>query len=188
MTQHLTTKSSNQSAFGHPLLIAAYTTELHLVRLDQLINCNYSNGLNSTTIIQSKQIVYCSLPSPLEKNYFTIITRDDSNQQNQYQCHLFAVDKELAISHRAHQFLARNFSINCTKDPITGNCLEFLGKFFYYQFYIFNLDLKTIMTYLTIKKSLSDKNIMNEDTFSSQVNHYLTFSWNVFLFSSNKSL
>lgn len=129
LTLHLSPKS-HQTAFStvHPLLIAAYTSKLYFVRLDD--DNSSTNGHNST-IIRSNQLVYCSLPRPLEKNYFSIITKNDSDQQTStYHCYLFFVDKKLAISHEAHVKLSTDFSISCTKDPITGNCLEFLGKFF----------------------------------------------------------
>lgn len=128
LTLHLSTKS-HQTAFStvHPLLIAAYTTELHFVRLFDNLSANH----NASIVIRSNQLVYCLLPRPLEKNYFSIIAKNDSDQQTKtYQCYLFFVDKKLAISHEAHVKLSTDFSISCTKDPITGNCLEFLGKFF----------------------------------------------------------
>lgn len=139
LTLHFSAKSHQTvSSTVHPLLIAAYTTELYLVRFDDNNSSANHCSLQESIVIKSNDLVYCSLPRPLEKLYFSIITKDDRDQQTStYQCYLFFVDKKLAVSHEAHVKLSKDFSISCTKDPISGNCLEFLGKFFHYFIYTF---------------------------------------------------
>ena len=79
--------------------------------------------------------MYCCLPLPEDKNYFALIVKNDNdeshhNENSDYQCYLFVIDQTAAMSHWSHLELAKEFGINCTADPITGNCLEFPGKFF----------------------------------------------------------
>ena len=162
-----------------PLLIAAYTDELHLVvaHRDYLPSMTKTHQL-TTTSIPANSILYCALRAKTttsqleEKQHFALVIKDDdnilhcndsfsgsvfnsttnNNNDNcdsilkrtngiysdstiQYRCYLFSVDESASMSHWSHSKLASEFGINCTADPINGNCLEFPGECFFILYY-----------------------------------------------------
>ena len=120
---------SRDNQYRSMVLMAAYTDELYLVS-----NRNTKSENCSSTIIKADQILYCSLTNVDDSNYFALITNEantghyQTKTNDNINCYLFQTDPTVASSHQSHCDLGRMFGINCTTDPISGNCLEFPGK------------------------------------------------------------
>ena len=114
--------STGNTENSTPMVIACYTDQLHIDSVPS-VHFHYRNTIDSARILQ------CALLHD-DKCYFALLTRDCDNGPigNMAQCFVFMVDRTLSPAHWHHVTLARQFSITCTVDPITGNCLEFPGK------------------------------------------------------------
>lgn len=115
---------------------------------------NASNHI--LAIYPTNRVVYIGSVTERESRYFGIVTsavcdrRNDNSEldnENNWQehckknnsencvevsnsCHVFVTDPKI-VEHSTHQKKAEKFNITCTKDAVTGNCLEFPNSALY---------------------------------------------------------
>lgn len=116
---------------------------------------NASNHI--LAIYPTNRVVYIGSVADRESRYFGLVTsavcdrRNDNielDNENNWQedskknniaencveisnsCHVFVTDPKI-VEHSIHQKKAEKFNITCTKDAITGNCLEFPNSALY---------------------------------------------------------
>lgn len=116
---------------------------------------NASNHI--LAIYPTNRVVYIGSVTDRESRYFGLVTsavcdrrndnseldndknwQEDSKKNNSSEncieisnsCHVFVTDPKI-VEHSIHQKKAEKFNIICTKDAITGNCLEFPNSALY---------------------------------------------------------
>ncbi|CAF4880946.1 unnamed protein product [Pieris macdunnoughi] len=76
---------------------------------------------------QRERIVYAGCGSEADRRFFGLVTAaevSDSEAEASHSCHVFVVDPRMT-EHEAHVTRAKEFQINCTRDPVAERCLEF---------------------------------------------------------------
>lgn len=115
---------------------------------------NASNHI--LAIYPTNRVVYIGSVADRESRYFGLVTsavcdrrNDNFEQENENwqdeskknkstdncveisnSCHVFVTDPKI-VEHSLHQKKAEKFNVTCTKDAITGNCLEFPNSALY---------------------------------------------------------
>ncbi|XP_067003571.2 regulator of G-protein signaling loco isoform X2 [Anabrus simplex] len=106
------------------VLMSVHMRSLTLMNCHQAIIAEYP----------SDRVTFCGASSDDEHRYFGLVTTamrclDDDNDSGESvsssSCHVFAVELRLHSSHNDHAAKAEAFRIQCTVDPVTGQCHEF---------------------------------------------------------------
>lgn len=122
--------------------------------------------------LPSSRLNYVSSSSESENRFFglvtsTIYSEDDSDDTEgaaggaeisiSSSCHVFVVDPKIC-EHDVHEMKARDFNIDCTKDPISSLCLEFPNNSEYVVNLIRSMYTMRVFPNASNKSSQNDQN------------------------------
>lgn len=109
------------------VLMTILPSYLSLKNAQNVVLANYA--AQRITYVNSNDSKYLGLLTASSyANEVVCDASEDVQHQNNVECsnscHVFAIDHKL-IDHSEHEQKAENFQIECTRDQITGRCLEF---------------------------------------------------------------